>query len=178
MKIYIVRHGQTEYNVKDLCDSDPSVNVQLTEKGVRQAETAALNLKDADFEAIYTSEFLRTKETSLIINGFHKKKIFVDPRLDDRMSGFQDRPAEQYYSFLEKSDDMWNAKHGDGESFEEMKIRVQSFLDDLSKKDYGSVLIVGHMEIVQALIGLIKGMTNIEMWNNHVDNCQIFELEI
>jgi len=33
MKIFAVRHGQSEYNVKELCDSDPSVKTPLTELG-------------------------------------------------------------------------------------------------------------------------------------------------
>ncbi len=34
VKIYLARHAQTNYNVLDLANSDPSVDVHLTSKGI------------------------------------------------------------------------------------------------------------------------------------------------
>src|SRR6185369_14402091 len=41
MKVYIARHGQTNYNEARRCNADPSVDVFLTETGIRQAKELA-----------------------------------------------------------------------------------------------------------------------------------------
>ena len=38
MKLIATRHAETNYNVKDLVNYDPTIDVHLTEKGINQAE--------------------------------------------------------------------------------------------------------------------------------------------
>ncbi len=45
MKLIFLRHGQTNYNVKALCNSKPNPKVRLTALGRKQAEVAAQLLK-------------------------------------------------------------------------------------------------------------------------------------
>lgn len=45
MKLIATRHAETNYNIKDLVNYDPTVNVFLTENGIKQAENLAEQLK-------------------------------------------------------------------------------------------------------------------------------------
>jgi len=98
--------------------------------------------------------------------------------MNDRNSGFNGRPIYEYHDALKKEDDQWNAKFNDGESFEEEKIRIKSFLDELLKSEYKTILIVAHEEPIQIINGFINNLTNEEMIKVRVDNCSIFELDI
>jgi len=178
MKLIFVRHGQTYSNVKDICDDDPLKKTRLTKKGEKQAQKAAEFLKNKKIEIIFTSEFFRTNETADIINQYHNVKIKIDKRLDDRKTGFTGKSEKTFIKFLKDSGDFWNAKHKNGESFEEEKKRVISFIKNLKNNKYNTILIVTHQETIQIIKGYFDNLNNKEMLNIKVDNCQIIELDM
>lgn len=155
MKLYVARHGQTNYNDQGLCNSDPRTDVHLTEMGTKQAENLANNLKDININQIFVSELKRTKQTADIVNQFHNAPIKVDARLNDNRSGYEDKHFSEYYAALDKADNRWTVRFNDGESLEDVKERVRNFLDELKGKDYNSVLIVTSMVIVQAIYRIL-----------------------
>jgi len=178
MRLILVRHGETFANVRDVCDDDPGVKTRLTKKGEAQARRVARILKDRDFDMIYVSELFRTDETADIINKFHNARMKVDKRLDDRKSGFAGKSEKAFVKFLEGSDDYWNAKHPPGESFEEEKKRVLSFLKSLKGKKYRSVLVVSHEQPIQIVRGWFGGESNDEIVGKKVRNCQVLEFDL
>jgi len=178
MKLIFVRHGQTCSNIKDICDDDPLIKTVLTKKGEKQAQKAAEILKKQKIDIIFTSEFFRTNETADIINKYHNVKIKIDKRLDDRKTGFTGRPEKTFIKFLKDSRDFWNAKHGNGESFEEEKIRVISFIKNLKNNRYDTILVVTHGESIQIVKGYFNNLNNKEMLNLIIENCHIWEVEI
>ncbi|MBI2630816.1 histidine phosphatase family protein [Candidatus Nomurabacteria bacterium] len=52
--LYLVRHGETEWNVKKITQGQSEST--LTENGIRQAEETAEKLKDIKFDAIFSSD--------------------------------------------------------------------------------------------------------------------------
>ena len=75
LKLYIVRHGQTEWNVLEKFQGQ--LNSPLTPEGIKKIEKTASELKNIKFEAVYTSELGRTISTAEIIlqhNNFEKIK--------------------------------------------------------------------------------------------------------
>ena len=178
MNLIFVRHGQTYSNIRDICDDDPSKKTALTVKGEVQAQKAAEILKDKKIDIIFTSEFSRTNETADIINQYHNVKIKIDKRLDDRKTGFTGESERTFLKFLIDSGDFWNAKHKNGESFEEEKKRVINFIKNLKKSSYEDVLIVTHMEPIQLIKGYIEGLENYPTLKIKIDNCHIWEIEV
>jgi len=76
MKLYLVRHGQTEYNELFLYQHD---NVELSDLGVRQAEILAKRLSKIPIDLIYSSTLKRAKDTTKIINQtINKKIVYLD----------------------------------------------------------------------------------------------------
>ena len=179
MRLTFVRHGQTISNIKDICDDDPSKKTSLTTKGEAQAQEAAEILKNKKIDIIFTSEFFRTNETADIINKYHNVKIKVDKKLDDRKTGFTGESERTFLKFLIDSRDFWNAKHKNGESFEEEKKRVISFIKNLKKSAYKSyeayedVLIITHGEPIKIIKGYFDNLNNKKMFKLTIGNCSI-----
>ena len=177
LKIFVVRHGQTNYNLQNLCNNDPSIDVFLTEDGVKQAEGVAEELKDKQFEAIFISNLRRTKQTAEIINRHHKALIIEDLRIGDRKTGFESKPAEVFYDAVKAAPDGLNAKFNGGESFSEEKARVFAFIDELANGGYTSVLIVTHAEIMKLIFGYFYGLKDEDMWEmNDFKNTEVITL--
>jgi broad specificity phosphatase PhoE len=65
MKIYVARHGETEYNRKKLLMGQK--DIPLNEKGVKQAEKLAKFMKDKGVTAIYSSDLSRAFKTAEIV---------------------------------------------------------------------------------------------------------------
>lgn len=64
MKLYLVRHGQSEGNVSLTHQGE---NVPLSAEGVNQATILATRLKNQGIETIFASPFLRAKNTAEVI---------------------------------------------------------------------------------------------------------------
>ena len=178
MKIYAVRHGQTNYNVKGLCNNDPSKDVHLTEEGTKQAEDVARKLKDREFEAIFVTSLKRTRQTADIINQLHIVEVVEEPRLSDRKTGFDSKPASEFFAAIDSSENKITAKFNDGESFAEERKRVFHFLDELVKQSYKSVLLVSHTETMTIIYGYFHEKSDDEMWNmDEFSNAEVVEFE-
>lgn len=65
LNLYFIRHGETYFNLYDRVQGWG--NTPLTELGVEDALRSGRGLKDIKFDAIYTSDLLRTVETADLI---------------------------------------------------------------------------------------------------------------
>jgi len=61
-KIYLVRHGQTDYNLKGIVQGS-GIDSSLNEKGKAQAQAFYQSYKDTPFDKVYTSALRRTHES-------------------------------------------------------------------------------------------------------------------
>lgn len=83
--MYIVRHGETEWNVRKLLQGQKDSN--LTEKGKEEAERLAKKFKDTPFDAIFSSDLLRAKRTAEILAVEHNLAIQTNKLLRERHFG-------------------------------------------------------------------------------------------
>lgn len=176
MQLYVMRHGQTNYNLRGLCNSDPSRDVHLTETGIQQAQQAAKELQDVELELILVSELPRTQQTAEIVNQHHNIEIRSQPEMNDIRSGFEDRPVMEYQAAIAR--DRLNSKCNDGESLLEHKQRIVQFLDKLPTKDYSSVLLVAHEETLRVIDGYFHHLPDENMIELHFKNCEILRYSI
>lgn len=164
MKLYVLRHAQALSNVKGIIDENPEDNFFLTKKGEQQALTTAEKLKDAPFDAIYVSEFNRTQQTAKFVNQYHTLQLIVDERLNEVRTGFNREPYQIIHQLFVESEDQWNTKFKEGESFEESKARVKDFLEELRQQKHETVLVVTHGDISMIIHGLLNNLSNEEMY--------------
>jgi alpha-ribazole phosphatase len=159
MKIYVARHTETEYNVKNILNANPSIDVRLTEKGIKQAKELAEKLKDKDFDVIYISELPRTKQTADIVNKYHQLPILIDNKINENKSGFEGRHKNEYLQALDLGGDMWRVRLNDGESLEDARNRVKVFLGELKNLSYSSILVITHGYIIESIYGIVNGLS-------------------
>ena len=76
MKIYLVRHGETEWNRTNRFQgiSDISLNA----RGKAQAEALAQALKDEPIDVVYSSPLTRARETAQAIRQFHPSSRYFE----------------------------------------------------------------------------------------------------
>ena len=134
MRIYLVRHGETEWN--RVRRFQGRSNLPLNKEGIKQVKALALALKNKPLTAIYTSPLIRALETARLIKVFHpsipifeeKGLIEIDLGEFDGMKA-QDW-AEQYPDFRKA----WNenpasVKMPGGESLKEVQVRAKHTLE-------------------------------------------------
>lgn len=154
MKVYLVRHGQCDSNVKQIYNY---VNEDLNEKGIEQATELSKKINDIDYDVIISSPLIRAKHTAEIIN-VKNKEIICDERLREREHGSLEGQSVE----VTDREDYWNyytdKKYGTEESIPHLFARVKEFLDELSKKEYSSVLIVAHSGVSKAFYAYFNGI--------------------
>jgi len=170
MKLVFLRHGESEYNLRGLCNADPGVPVALTPAGRLQAQAAAERLRGLPIRRVYVSRLRRAQETAAIVNACHCAEIHVDARLDDRNTGFEGLPVTQYLNAMHGAPDPFAWKAPDGESYREMAVRVHDFLAELRGVDEPAVLVVTHHEVLQAVAGHFQNLDPARMWQGWIGN--------
>ena len=146
MKIYLVRHGQCDSNVRQIYNY---INEDLNKKGIKQAKELSKQINDIDYDIVISSPLIRAKHTAEIIN-VKNKQIIYDERLREREHGSLEGQSVE----VTDREDYWNyytdKKYGTEESIPHLFERVKVFLDELKEKDYKSVLIVAHSGVSKA----------------------------
>ncbi|GAB1420201.1 histidine phosphatase family protein [Anaerolineales bacterium] len=181
LSIYLVRHGETDWNIQRRFQgiSDQPLN----EKGQHQAQALIPTLQGLKFDAIYSSDLLRVRQTAEIALEDHQ-----EPQLDSRLQeinfgqfegySWDEIPQlypEQWTSWL--ADRNGNA-HG-GEAIGDVVLRIQHFLDELREKHpQGKVLIFAHGGSIGVLILLALGLAPDKWWSFILSNCHIAELSL
>ena len=64
--IYIVRHGQTDWNVEGR--NQGRTDIELNETGIKQAEEIAKKLEGKKFDMVFSSPLKRAYKTAQIIS--------------------------------------------------------------------------------------------------------------
>ena len=150
----------------------------LTDRGIKQAEIIAEKLKNKKFDAIFSSEFLRARQTAEIVNKFHNKKIIIDSRINEVNVGFEGKTDEEFDKARKSFLDEFTFKLKGKESWNDTKNRVGNFLNWLKKQNYGCVLIVSHQWIIGIANQLIRGLTNKKAMQELLATGEYVELEL
>ncbi len=155
MKVIIVRHGQTDENVKKLV-AGGGTEALLTAEGISQAKKLAHWLKDEKIDVVYASDQKRAIHTAEHILEHHPLlKIIKHKSLRERHYGeFEGKPGEERNVAQEKSPLPFELfKPKGGESTIEVQKRVGKFFNGLSKKHKDdTVLIVAHGRVIAMLL--------------------------
>ena len=132
MRLFLVRHGQTEANLRGVfCGL---TDLALTPQGVEQAGWVAGWLADVDFSQGVSSQLLRARHTADIILAGHRVSADSDGQLNEMNFGdwemqkwdkIQDENLQKWY------DDWLNVPTTNGESFHDMYARFSTFAAEL-----------------------------------------------
>lgn len=155
MNIILVRHGQTDWNVKDLLQG--RTDIELNETGKKQAIETANNLQNMKVDAIYTSPLKRTICTANEINKTRNLEIIIDERLIER--GFGEYEGKSGVDFRKYWDFDANLAEANVEPIKDLFSRAISLLKELSNiyKDK-NVLLVTHNGVNLAVTSILQGL--------------------
>ena len=166
MVFIILRHGESEWNKENKFTGWE--NPSLSQNGIIEAENVGKLLSEIKFSSVYTSDLVRTIETSNIILNLNKSKNYFvkyEPALKERdygnLTGKNKKELEEQYGreqikiwrrswdIKPPGGDIWK-----GESLKDVSIRVGNFYDQEIKSQISTnnnVLIVAHGNSLRAL---------------------------
>lgn len=187
--VYVVmRHGEAETNIKGIVSYKPEDPFPLTERGRAQVKTAALKLREKGIELIIASPILRTKETARIVAatlGLPEEEIIFDSRIAEVNTGdFNGCDIDEYRAYFTSTLEKFAKPSPNGETLEQMKVRVGELLYDIEKKYHGKkILFVTHEYGAWMLDAVARGATNAEAaWmkveggDDYIANAEVREL--
>lgn len=135
--IYIVRHGQTNYNLENRYMGQ--MDIPLNETGIKEALKLKGELKEIKFDKVFSSPLIRAYKTAQIITD---EDIVVDNRLIERGNGkLEGKLKSEINSFI--NNNQFNELEYGIEPLVDFRKRVYSFFDDITKLE-GNILIVTH----------------------------------
>ena len=180
MKIYIVRHGETDANKKGYVQgwsNDP-----LNENGHTLAEITGRGMRGIHFDCCISSSLIRAKETAEIIlrESGNDVSIKIDDRLKEmnfgRFEGMSIK-EENVVSFLKKP--TVDYRFPGGESIAEVMERTQAFLKELiAKDDDRTYLVSTHGCALRSMLNYLYE-DPLDYWHGHVPyNCCVNILDV
>ena len=152
MIIYLVRHGQTEYN--KLKRIQGTQDHPLTQDGIEDAKRCAKALKDKRVHGLFSSPLLRALNTAEVIGEEIGLPVKIDDRLKERFFG---KIEGESYDSIALGYDFWDEldtyypDHGI-ESRESMDERALSFFRDLEQEGLESVVVVSHGAFIRSIL--------------------------
>jgi isoleucyl-tRNA synthetase len=164
---WAMRHGEAENNVLHVIDSG-AMNLHLTAKGKKQAAASVKKLKTAfvknhkKIDLIFSSDLLRTKETSAIAAEAFGAKVIFDARLREVQFGsrYDGQPSAKYLETLPTYEDRFEKHSEKTESFREVRTRVWNFIKECEEKYSGkNILIISHGEPIWMLLQAANGVS-------------------
>lgn len=183
MKIFIVRHGETDYNkTKRLMGQ--RINDKLNKTGIEQITALAQEI-DRDFDIIFTSPLKRAVQSAEIIATTIKAPVVERVELMERDFGsLSGKTWEEMKGEYDKNnvdfkkqdfEQQYDYTLFGGESFEDVKNRILLFVEEL-KERYSDkkVLIVAHGGILKMAHFLFYE----EKPTHTPDNASLYEFDI
>ncbi len=166
MKLYLVRHGESEGNEAGT-HQHPETNLSPT--GLKQAQFIATRFTKIPIDAILASPFQRAKQTAETIGLAIKKPVETSPLFQEikRPSEILGKlEADPAITAIRKTiRDNWhnpNYRHSNEETFFEFRARAIKALEYIKGTDRENVLLVTHGLFLRALVCVMEFGDNLE----------------
>lgn len=177
MKLYLTRHGQTDWNIERRAQG--RTDVPLNAVGREQAKDLAEKLSGLDFDAVYASPLKRAAETARIATGGSSEIIYDDRLLERSFGQYEGKVVASWLELVDGVDiDDMNLETipGEVEPVKSVLKRARGFLDDLKKKypDDAIVLVVGHGAVSKAFDWILSEHKDGETFGtSHLGNAEV-----
>ena len=177
VKVYFVRHGKTEYNIKKIIQGD--IDVPLSDIGREEIIKFKSKIRDIDFDICISSPYSRARETAeILVDG--RCEIITNDLLKERHVGKLEGASSDYYDVEKYWDINYEKDELNIETPKELIARAQQFIDYI-KKNYEdkSILVVAHGDIITAIHYVIVGYDdNTDLTEFHCEHCKIYEHDL
>ena len=174
MRLWLVRHGETEANVAGLYSGHAPT--PLTERGIAQAQTLGTLLRNVPVDNVLCSELERARHTTQLILAEREVPVRNMPELNEMFFGdwemrhHRDLAREDAENYAVWCNDWQNATPTNGEGFQAFSLRVERFIAQLDDyKMCQNLLVVSHQGVLSVLIARLLSMPAAAMWHFRVE---------
>ena len=157
MKLYIIRHAETEYNRKGIIQGS-EVDSDINDVGISQSNSFYEYYKNINFDKIYVSDLKRTFQTirRFTEKGSSYEKLKEFNEISWGVNQGKSDDLEDYAELI----DTWLAgnldnKFEEGESPNEMSVRLVKGFNKVLDDDHDTVLLCIHGRALRILLSKI-----------------------
>ncbi|KKE80079.1 histidine phosphatase family protein [Oceanobacillus caeni] len=171
MKLFVVRHGETEWNAQKRLQGH--LDSPLTVNGIHHAELLSKRLKSTCFASIISSPSERAMHTARIIRGNQTLAIETDKRLKEiNLGSWQGKTFEEIkemdpdrFENYAKHPNQYYREEKEAENLTDVVTRVKDFLKDTEEKyQTGNHLIITHGVVIKVLQLICKNYSIDKIW--------------
>lgn len=185
MKIYLVRHGETDWNLQERMQGQ--ADNPLNDTGRKQAQIVADKLREITFDAAFSSTLCRAAATAEIILGQQKDLLQKDARVmeigfgpweGEKISRVMNE-AHPLHNFFARPDRYFPPEGA--ESCFQLYERSEEFMDEVIfplEKQCQNVLIVGHGAWNRSILNPLKQIAMADFWSQPLENCAVEVLDL
>ena len=159
MNIYFVRHGVTDGNESNQYQLP---TIELSEKGLQQAEFMAKRFDHIPVEVIFSSPMTRAAQTAKAIGKrtnvpVQENELFEEIKRPSIVRGRskEDLEVKKIMREVKRTFTLANERHSDEEDYFQLKERAQHILEFLSKRNEQNILVVTHGEILKMILSVV-----------------------
>jgi probable phosphoglycerate mutase len=181
MNIYIIRHGETAFNVGDIRIRGRK-DVPLSELGVKHADEVGKTLSEIPIDVIYYSKLSRAANTAKAIKRYQKDaKILAEPFLMDISFGdWEGKKGDEI--FVGELKERWfNNPHDvlipNGETFYQVLDRIHRLFLRLREQKEKNVVLVSHGAAINLIFVYLTENHPSHYWNFYVKPCSISQIK-
>ena len=187
MRIYVIRHGETQGNKDHIMQG--VIDIPLNDFGVMLAQITGDNMKDIKFDACYSSSLDRAYKTAKTIldrSGNSNVDIQIDDRIKEiDLGDFEGKcfsPSNLEVPLIKillfKKNPFISGRFKNGESVYDVCKRTQQFLNELKTKNYENVLVSTHGCAMRAMLNRLYP-NRFNFWQGMIPyNCAVNIVEV
>jgi probable phosphoglycerate mutase len=176
MKLYVARHGETQWNaLNKVCGR---TDLPLTELGHRQAQLLAERTAHLGIDVIIASPMLRARQTAKPAAERLGIPVLTDGRLIEQDYGIFEGVDRQDPGFLSNKR-QFAYRYPGGESMMDVAHRVYSLIFELKEKyPDKNILLVCHGGVCRIIRTYFEDMTNEEFFRYSEENAAVREYHL
>lgn len=181
MELFLLRHGETDYNKKQIIQGG-GIDSDLNETGIQQSKAFFDYYNREQFNLVMTSTLKRSYQT---VKHFIKTGIKYEstPLINEMQWGiYEGKPYEpgmhqEYLKLTEswKNGD-WDQKIDEGESANDLRHRLNQFLQSIGQISAPKVLVCSHGRTLKGLLALTINQSIGDMYRYQIKNTGLTKL--
>ncbi len=169
MQLHLFRHGETDWNAERRIQGQRES--RLTELGIEQARRLGDRIRHLQFDRVYCSSSLRTRQTAEHVFGPERRDVaFLDSLREIHLGPWEGRLyAEIEQEQADNFRHFWSEPHlfqvEGAETFSQLQQRAVAAVEDIRQEfETGNVAIVSHGALIKALLCHFQQRPLSELW--------------
>jgi len=165
MKLYLIRHGETDYNRQGIVQGG-GIDSDLNDMGRQQALAFFKHYAHLSFDAVYASGLKRTHQTLAPWLEQERYQLLTSPAINEFSWGWMEgkKPSKEMQKEFYALKEAWNNGDFDkgiegGESPNSAWKRIKPFFDDVQQKHQGQqILVCSHGRTNRIILTQLLGL--------------------